>query len=91
MDSIIFLENSNERIPNRKDSDYYDSYENLSWEPTPWYKKILNFMNQFLYFISGPKFVVLISGLVQEKRRSKKVSDYIATNSKTKTNTVKCH
>ena len=59
-----FAENSNKRIPNRKDSDYFDSYENLYWRPTPWYKRIFNFIYRFLYFITGPKFVVPILGFV---------------------------
>ena len=57
-------ENSNKRIPNRKGSDYFDSYENLNWRPTPWYKRILNFIYRFLYFITGPKFVIPILGNV---------------------------
>ena len=53
-----------ERIPNRKDSDYFDSYENLYWRPTPWYNQIFNWIYRFLYFITGPKFVVPILGFV---------------------------
>ena len=64
-----FTENSNKRIPNRKDSDYFDSYENLYWRPTPWYKRIFNFIYRFLYFITGPKFVVPILGFVQDISR----------------------
>ena len=52
------------RIPNRKDSDYFDSYENLYWRPTPWYNQIFNWIYRFLYFITGPKFVVPILGFV---------------------------
>ena len=47
----------NERFANRKDPDYFYSYENPHWRPTPWY-------NRLLYFISGPKFVVSILGFV---------------------------
>jgi len=64
MQCYLYLK-TNERIPNRKDSDYFDSYENLYWRPTPWYKRIFNFIYRFLYFITGPKFVVPILGFVQ--------------------------
>ena len=59
--------NSNERIPNRKDSAYFDSYENPDWKSTPWYNRIFNFIYRVLYFITGPKFVVTILGNVPEK------------------------
>ena len=57
------LKKTNERIPHRKDSDYFYSYENLYWRPTPRFY----FVYRFLYFITGPKFVVPILGIVQEK------------------------
>ena len=63
----LYLKTQNERIQNRKDSDYFDSYENLYWRPTPWYKRIFNFIYRFLYFITGPQFVVPILGFVQIK------------------------
>ena len=61
---LSVFQNSNERIPNRKDSDYFDSYENLNWRPAPWYNRIFNFIYRFLYFITGPRFVVPILGNV---------------------------
>ena len=68
----LYLKTQNERIPNHKDSDYFDLYENLDWKPTPWYKRILNFIYRFLYFITGPKFIVPISGMVIKENRDKK-------------------
>ena len=65
----LYLKTQNERIPNRKDSDYFDLYENLDWRPTPWYKRILNFIYRFFYFITGPKFIVPILGFVQKRQR----------------------
>ena len=58
--------NSNERIPNRKDSDYFVCYENPDWKPTSWYNRIFNFIYRVFYFITGPKFVVPILGNVPE-------------------------
>ena len=52
------------RIPNPNDSDYFDPYENSNWKSTPWYNRIIH---RFLYFITGPKFVVPILGFVIKK------------------------
>ena len=53
---------SGESIPIQRDSDYYDLYENPSWKPVLWYHRLLNSIYRCLYFISGPKFIVLITG-----------------------------
>ena len=55
-----------ERIPNRRDSDYFDSYQNPDWEPTPFYQKL---MYRCLYFLSGPKFLVPFIGSRSETSR----------------------
>ena len=55
------------RIPNRKDSDYFDSYENCYWRPIPWYNRIFNFISRCLYFMTGPKCVIPIVGNVLDK------------------------
>ena len=64
---ICHLKTCNERIPNGKDSDYFDSYVNIYWRPTPWYNRFFNFIYRFLYFITGPKFIVPILGNVPVK------------------------
>ena len=64
-----------ERIPNPKDSDYFDLYENLNWRPEPWYNRFFNFLRRFIYFITGPKFVLPILGFVI--KRSKQYIKYI--------------
>ena len=50
------------RIPNRQDPDYFDLYGNPSWEPPLWYHRPINLFRRCLYFMSGPKFVVPITG-----------------------------
>ena len=62
-----------ERIPNRQDSDNNNSYINLYWSPTPWHNLFFNFIYRFLYFITGPKFVLPILGDVHEKCRPFKI------------------
>ena len=58
------------RIPNRREEDYFDLYENEQFQPIPWYQKIFNFISQCLYFMTGPKFVVPLLGTVQQKRQA---------------------
>ena len=53
-----------ERIPDRRDHDYFYCYKNLDWRPIPSYKRFLNFVAKCLYFMTGPKFVVPILGIV---------------------------
>ena len=49
--------------------DYYDSYENPDWKPTPWYKKLFNLIYRWLYFMTGPKFVVPLIGNYSRSKR----------------------
>ena len=67
---ILSLITWSERIPNRKDSDYFDLYENFIWKATPWYKRFFNFIYRFIYFIIGPKFIVPILGCVVKRSYS---------------------
>ena len=69
-----------ERIPNRREQDYFYPYNNAEFAETPWYQQLFNFISQCLYFMTGPKFVVPILGIVQQKKNSrnwtKKYPDY---------------
>ena len=56
-----------ERIPNRREQDYFYPYNNAEFAETPWYQQLFNFISQCLYFMTGPKFVVPILGIVQQK------------------------
>ena len=55
-----------ERIPNRRDSDYFYAYENPEWKPLSWYEQMSRFVYRCLYFMAGPKFVCSILGIVPE-------------------------
>ena len=61
-----------ERIPNRRDEEYFYSYKNAEFAETPWYQQLFNFISRCLYFMTGPKFVVPILGIVQQKEKSSK-------------------
>ena len=62
------FETFNERIPNvSQNSDYFDLYEILYVRQRPWYNRFFNFIYQFLYFITGPKFIISILGFVPYK------------------------
>ena len=50
------------RIPNRRDQDYFDEYDNPSFEQIPLNQKVLAYMYRCLYFLSGPKFLVPFIG-----------------------------
>ena len=63
-----------ERIPNRREQDYFYSYKNAEFAKIPWYQQLFNFLSQRLYFMTGPKFVVPILGIVQQKRNSKNLT-----------------
>ena len=54
------------RIPNPRDQDYFYSYENAEFTKIAWYQQLFNFISRCLYFITGPKVVVPILGLVRE-------------------------
>ena len=41
----------------------YNVYENALWKPTPWYMQLWKRINQFLYFLTGPKFICSIFGI----------------------------
>ena len=56
-----------ERIPNRRDQDYFDLYEIAQLKQTLWYQQLFNFIPRCLYFMTGPKFVVPILGNVLDK------------------------
>ena len=53
-----------ERIPNRRDQDYFYSYKNDEFKQILWYRQLFNFISRCLYFMTGPKFVVPILGIV---------------------------
>ena len=55
------------RIPNRRDQDYFNLYDNPQFQQIVWYQQVFNFISRCLYFMTGPKFVVPILGNVQEK------------------------
>ena len=57
-----------ERIPNRREQDYFYSYKNAEFAKIPWYQQLFNFISRCLYFMTGPKFVVPILGIVQQKK-----------------------
>ena len=59
-----------ERIPNRRDEDYFYLYEHAEFKPISWYRRLFSFISRCLYFITGPKFVVPILGMVQYIRKS---------------------
>ena len=50
------------RIPNRRDRDYFDEYVNHSLDETPFYRKLLTGFHRWLYFLSGPNFLVPFIG-----------------------------
>ena len=41
----------------------YNVYENALWKPTPWYMQLWKRLKQFLYFLTGPKFICSIFGI----------------------------
>ena len=41
----------------------YNVYENALWKPTPWYMQLWKRIKLFLYFLTGPKFIVLLAML----------------------------
>ena len=59
-----------ERIPNRRDEDYFHLYANAEFKQISWYRRLLNLISRCLYFITGPKFVVPILGMVQYTKKS---------------------
>ena len=54
-----------ERIPNRRDQDYFYLYETDQLKQTLWYQQLFNLICRFLYWTTGPKFVVPTLGIVQ--------------------------
>ena len=60
-----------ERIPNRREQDYFYPYKNAEFQQIPWYQQLFNFISRSLYFMTGPKFVVPILGIVLEKENSR--------------------
>ena len=56
-----------ERIINRRGQNYFYPYKNADFKQISWYQQLFNFVSRFLYFITGPKFVVPILGIVQQK------------------------
>ena len=54
-----------ERIPNRQDQDYFDVYKNAEFKQISCYQRLLNFISRCLYFLTGPKFLLPILGMVQ--------------------------
>ena len=67
-------QNFDKRIQNRRDPDYFNLYENDDWRPSPWYQKLFHFIYRILYFMTGPKFVVSVLGIVQFKAGIHRVS-----------------
>ena len=65
------------RVPNRRDSDYFDSYENPHWKQTPFFLKVSTRSYQFLYFLSGPKFLVPFIGTRSKTSRPTSYQRYI--------------
>ena len=59
-----------ERIPNRRDEDYFHLYANAEFKQISWYRRLFTFISRCLYFITGPKFVVPILGMVQYTKKS---------------------
>ena len=57
------------RIPNRRDRNYFDEYENPSYEQTPFYQTQLIRLHQCLYVLSGPNFLVPFIGKCSTKDR----------------------
>ena len=43
-------------------------YKNAEFQRIPWYQQLFNFISQCLYFMTGPKFVVPILGIVKQNR-----------------------
>ena len=60
-----------ERIPNRRDQDYFYEYKNVELEQISWYQQLLNFISRCLYFMTGPKFIVPILGIVKKSKAFK--------------------
>lgn len=56
-----------EEIPNPRDPDYFYLYQNPTFKESRWYSQLFNHIHRCLYFMTGPKFVVPILGIVQEK------------------------
>ena len=50
--------NPRQRIPNHRDSDYFDLYENPYLEPRSSHQKLLTGLYQCIYATSGPKILV---------------------------------
>lgn len=46
-----------------QNSDYFDSYENPQWKPETRFQKLKNYLWRFVFFISGPKFILSTLGL----------------------------
>ena len=56
-----------ERIPDRKDDDYFDLYENPNWQPLSTSQKNLKKINRCVYALTSPQIVVSVLGIVREK------------------------
>ena len=59
------IETQTERIPDHKDDDYFDFYENPDWEPLSTSQKNLNRINQYFYALTSPKIVLSVLGIVR--------------------------
>ena len=47
-----------------KRTSIYNEYENALWRPTPWYVQLWNRIWRFLYFLTGPRFVCSLLGIL---------------------------
>ena len=47
-----------------KRTSIYNEYENVLWRPTPWYVQLWNRIWRFLYFLTGPKFICSMLGIL---------------------------
>ena len=66
----LMIENPIERIPNRRDEDYFYVYKNTELKQISWCQQLLNFISRCLYIMTGPKFIVPILGIVQKRKSS---------------------
>ena len=67
-----------ERIPNQRDEEYFYSYKNAEFTSIPWYQRLFNFIFRCLYFMTGPKFVIPILGIVQKQKKNSSESCWLA-------------
>ena len=61
------IETQTERIPDRKDDDYFDLYENPNWQPLSTSQKSLKRINRCVYALTSPKIVLSVLGIVRER------------------------